>query len=70
MSGPAAADYRASRRSGIKVAVLAAVGLIAMVTAWLSGHDGIAVMFAVVTIAGVLAEGRPKAARARRRWPL
>ena len=70
MSSPTEADYRASRRGGIKVAVLAAIGLAAMVAAGLSGHLGIAVMFAVVTVAGVLAEGRPKAARARRRYPL
>lgn len=70
MNGPTAADCRASRRGGIKVAVLAAIGLAAMVAAAIAHHDGIAVAFAVATITGVLAEGRPRAARARRRWPL
>jgi hypothetical protein len=69
MNRPTEADYRASRRGGIKVAVLAVLGLAAMVIAWLGGHDAVAVLFAVVTVAGVLAEGRPKAARARRRYP-
>lgn len=69
MTGPTAADYRASRRSGIKVAVLAALGFAAAVAAELAHHDTTAALLAVATIAGVLMEGRPKAARARRRYP-
>jgi hypothetical protein len=69
MNRPTEADCRASRRGGIKVAVLAAIGLIAMVIAGMSGHLGIAVLLAAVTFAGVWLEGLPKAARARRRYP-
>jgi hypothetical protein len=68
MSAPAPAEVRASRRGGIKVAVLAALGLVLMAAAWLDRHDGIAVLFAAVTIGGCWLEGLPKAARARRRY--
>jgi hypothetical protein len=69
MNRPTEADYRASRRGGVKVAVLAAIGLAAMVIAGLSGHLGIAILLAAATFAGVWLEGLPKAARARRRYP-
>ena len=68
MSTPTPADYRESRRGGIKVAVLAAAGLIGMVIALAHNRGGFVVTFAVVTIIGVLMEGRPKARRARRRY--
>lgn len=70
MSGPTEADYAASRRGGIKVAVLAALGMITAVIAYAAHHGTAAVLIAVAVIAGMLAEGRPKAARARRRYPL
>jgi hypothetical protein len=69
MNRPTEADYRASRRGGVKIAVLAAVGSIAMVIAGIAGHLGIAVLLAAATFAGVWIEGLPKAARARRRYP-
>lgn len=68
MNWPAEADYAASRRGGVRVAVCAAAGLILMVAAWLDGHDGIAVLSALATFAGCWLEGLPKAARARRRY--
>ena len=69
MTGPTAADCAASRRGGIKVAVFAALGMVAAVITYAGGHSRTAVLIAVAVIAAVLAEGRPKAARARRRWP-
>jgi hypothetical protein len=68
MSGPTAADYAASRRGGIKVAALAAAGLIAAVAAYLGHHHAAGVVIATITLAGVWLEGLPKAARARRRY--
>lgn len=70
MNRPTETDYRASRRGGIKVTIMAALGFAAAVAARLAHHDTTAVLIAVAVIAGVLMEGRPKAARARRRYPL
>ncbi len=58
-----------SRRSGLKVAAVATLSVIAAVIALAAGHSGIALVILAATFAGVWLEGYPKARRTRRRYP-
>ncbi len=54
---------------GLKVAVLAVLGLVVTVIVYFRGYHVAGVAAGVATFAGVWLEGLPKAARARRRAP-
>lgn len=69
MSAPTPADIRASRRGGLRVAALAALGTLVMLVVYFgfrAHRAGIAI--GVITFARVWLEGAAGARRARRRY--
>jgi hypothetical protein len=70
MSQPTPADIRASRRGGLRVAALAALGTLVMLAVYSRLRDHVAgAAIGSATFAGVWLEGLAGARRARRRYP-